>query len=125
MINTNPDFPIIPIKALPFYQKIDKWNEWFALLPEIMDIQFKWINEQKDWLALSDDIQPYFDFAFKLWKDTVIVAWNNYTYFSVNSLRAVLERIALVYSSSTNSWIDIKQTLFDFESNNKRQRVSA
>lgn len=125
MINTNSDFPIIPIKTLPFYRQIDSRTEWFALLPEIMNIQFKWINEQKDYLRLPENVKSYFDYAFKLWKDTVIVAGNNYTYFAVNSLRATLERIALIYSSSTDSGIDIQQMISDFESDIIGRRVQA
>ena len=125
MINNSIDLPIVPIKSLPFYMVIDKRTEWYSLLPEVMNIQYKWIFTQKEKLELAESIKPYFDYAFQLWRDTVVIAGNNYNYFAVHSLRAILERIALVYSSSSNFEININDIINSFESNVTGVRVSA
>ena len=104
---------------------IDKRTEWYSLLPEVMNIQYKWIFTQKEKLELAESIKPYFDYAFQLWRDTVVIAGNNYNYFAVHSLRAILERIALVYSSSSNFEININDIINSFESNVTGVRVSA
>jgi hypothetical protein len=105
--------PMIPFYKLPFFDDIRKRDEWFSLIPDILYVQDKWIWKVSKNLKLHILIRPYFDYAVHLWRESIIMSGNDHSYFAVHSLRAVLERVALTYTSIEYTEIDIESVGFN------------
>lgn len=122
--------PQIPIKQLPFFAEIDKCDEWYGLLPTLINQQYRWIVAYKDKINIPDEVISYLGYAIKLFEQSIIVTantspYNNYAYFAVHPLRAALERIALVYSCRDVSGINPVGILDRLNNDSRKTRTSA
>jgi len=118
MSKIRPALPIVPLVKLPLFEKMNKADQWYGLLPEIINLTYAWINAEKPKLALPNSVWPYFNYTLSLWESSNIIAGNGHEYFAVQSLRSILKRISLLWSTSTESGLDVEQILEDFKSDN-------
>ena len=113
------------INDLPAYADMDKSELWYALIPELLDTQLRWIVDNGSKLILDDEIKPYFAVAAALLEDAIVVAGNNLQYFSAHALRSILERIALLWSVLPEVELHPTDLVEAFESNDRKKRTTA
>ena len=65
------------INELPAYADMHKSELWYALIPQLLDTQLRWIVENGSKLTLDDEIKSYFAVAVALLEDAIVVAGNN------------------------------------------------
>lgn len=61
-----PQLLVVPLKTLPLLQKMDKADQWYGLVPEIMNVTFVWMNEPIKSLTITDDVKPYFNYTLSI-----------------------------------------------------------
>lgn len=115
----------IPLLQLPLYAKLNPSQYWYGLLPEIIVIQGLWIEKHMAKLNLKEEITPYLRNAISLHHSALVVAGNDMAYFSLYSLRAILERVALSWSAHSSSPMPSKDVLGKLKSTDRPKRVQA
>lgn len=114
---------LMPLRQLPLYAHLDTSQYWYGLLPEIIVIQRLWIEKHLAELEIEDELKPYLRNAISLHHTALIVAGNDKAYFSLYSLRAILERVALTWTTHSSSPLTTKDVLEKLRSNNISKRV--
>lgn len=110
---TMPKGGVIPLRHLPLYKFIETEPNrtfWYGLLPEIICIQGEWIDKHLPLITVPNEAEPYLKNAVSLHHTALLVAGNDRAYFSLYSLRAILERVAMawtLHSTSSISMLDI------------------
>ena len=122
---TVPQNTQMPLIQLPLFEHFNKSQYWYGLLPEMIVIQGSWIEGHVAKLNIDKDLKPYLMNAISLHQTALIVAGNDRAYFSLYSLRAILERIALAWTLHSTSSISAKDVLKTLKSDNMKSRKTA
>ncbi|WP_143751801.1 hypothetical protein [Maribacter sp. 4U21] len=119
---------ILPLLELPlfaFFNKEPYKSKWFGLLPEVINIQGEWIDKHQTLIKCSDDVRPFLTNMVNLYKTALVIAGNNRAYFSLYSLRAILERVSLIWTLHSTSPHGIEDLITELSSNNLNTRKGA
>lgn len=114
------------IHQLPlFAEDLAKNDSWPSYIGQMLDAEFSWVAKNKASLNLPADLEPYFVRAIRLWEMAAVVSANRAQLFAAYSLRAILERVALLWAAHPSVPLDIAKLVADFESDNYKTRKAA
>ena len=111
-------------QQMTFFHELKQSELWYGLLPELLEIERKWlgINGQKVFASLTETQRPFLATAITLWEQSLIVAAEGKAYFAAHSLRSILERIAFLWATSKEIGHDPESIITSFESANRKTR---
>lgn len=127
-LGQKPNSGTIPLMQLPFYKFFESEPNrtyWYGLLPEVIKIQGEWIQKHLPLVKTNTEIAPYLKNMVSLHHTALLVAGNNHAYFALYSLRAILERVAMVWTLHSTSPVSMNYILDQLRSSNMNTRKAA
>ena len=115
----------VSLHDLPLYQDLSKNDAWPSYLGQMIDGEYSWVTKNVSRLNLPADLEPYLQSAIRLWETAAIVGGNRCQHFAAFSLRAILERVALLWVAHPNVKLDASDLVGRFESDNDKTRKAA
>lgn len=115
----------ISLHELPLYQDLSKNDAWPSYLGQMIYGEFSWVVNNISRLNLSPELEPYLQSSIRLWETAAIVGGNRCQHFAAFSLRAILERVALLWAAHPNVNLDASELIGKFESDNDKTRKAA
>lgn len=113
------------IHDLPLFKRLGESDHWPSYLGQMIDAEYIWVRVQQQVLHLPAYIQPYFNTVLNLWETAAVVAGNGAQHFAAYSLRAILERVALLWAIHPGVDLDPQTLVANFESDNHKTRTIA
>lgn len=123
-----PKSELIDLMQLPLYKFFDtepNRSYWYGLLPEVIRIQGKWIDNHLPLVNMPTEIKPYLQNMVSIYKTALFVAGNDRAYFALYSLRAILERVAIAWTLHSTSPVSITDILTQLRSSEAGTRKIA
>jgi len=127
-LGQKPNSGTIPIMQLPcykFFENEPNRRYWYGLLPEVINIQGEWIQKHLPLVKTNTEIDPYLKNIVSLHHTALLVAGNDHAYFALYSLRAILERVAMVWTLHSTSPVSMDDILSQLRSSNMNTRKGA
>lgn len=115
----------VSIHELPLFKELETSDHWYGYLAQMIDAEFAWVKAQKNTLSLPPQLRPYFDTALYLWQTAVVVAGNGAQHFAAYGLRAILERVALLWTIHPDVTLEPQILVTQFENNDRKIRMIA
>jgi len=115
----------VSIYELPLFKALEKSDHWEGYLPQMIGAEFEWAIRQSKKVKLPPNMVPYFETVRNLWHSAMVVAGNGDQNFAVYGLRAILERVALLWTLNPDVGLDPNTCIKQLEGNNRKVRVSA
>lgn len=115
----------VSIHELPLFKELESSDHWYGYLAQMIDAEFAWVRAQHNTLSLPPELQPYFDTSLYLWQTAAVVAGNGAQHFAAYGLRAILERVALLWTIHPDVTLDPRLLVTQFESNDRKLRTAA
>ena len=109
---------------MSLFEELAKSELWFGLLPELLNIEQKWIALNGITLEkhLSITQRPYMANAISLWEQALNATRNRQGGFACQVLRSILERTAFLWATSDELGQDPEEITAAYSSNNRKQR---
>jgi len=114
----------LDIKELPVFKKCIKNKEWYGLIPNLLTAQINWINKYSKLVVLDDELKVYLNNALSIWNSSIVISGNGHSFFSIYSLRPIMERLARIWTV-LDPKIDTISIITAFESENLKTRTKA
>jgi hypothetical protein len=107
-----------------YFQELSKSELWFGLLPEMLNIEERWLVTHGSVLygALSDDRQPYLAASISLWEQALWASSNGSAHFAAHVLRSILERVAFLWATSAAVGMSPNTIICAYESDDRKLR---
>lgn len=110
---------------LPLFADLRKTDHWPSYLGQMIDAEYIWVKKQQQELYIPAALQAYFNTVLSLWETAAIVAGNGKQHFAAYSLRAILERVALLWAAHPDVALDPQTLVANFESDDRKIRTVA
>lgn len=121
----NKPIDLMQLPLFKFFDTEPNKSYWYGLLPEVIRIQGAWIDEHYQLIILPTEIKPYIQNMVSVYKTALLVAGNDRAYFALYSLRAILERVAMVWTLHSTSPVSMVDILTQLRSSDMSIRKAA
>lgn len=110
------------------YAEFAKNNElWWALVPEIIQIQHEWIKSQLPQVSaqIPEELRPFLDSSVYLISKSNFAARYGEGFFAALTFRSIVERVCLLWSASNQVKLTASNLLNDLEGTDQKARRAA
>ncbi len=90
----------------------------------MLTAQIRWINKHGKLAVLDDELKIYLNNGLAIWNSSIVISGNGHSFFSIYSLRPIMERLALIWTV-LDSDIDTHSIITAFESESLKERTRA
>jgi hypothetical protein len=106
------------------FPDLRKSENWYGLLPQMLDIEQKWLLEHGGALLqlLPASKKAYLGAAITLWDQALYVSADGMGHFAAHVLRSILERVAFLWATSKDVGLDSAGVINAYESHDRKRR---